>query len=218
MAVMLATTGAGASPASPAQPDPNFAGYLASHTHHAGHMTLTFVVPTLNCTGISAHLDVFPGADVRAAGGASATVAGIDLGCNGGADTYQAQVDFNSSTITLPMTISPGDTVVATVNVTTGSSTGSIHDVTSGVTKTASGSGFTPTGTKAGVFSTVVGGTELGVPPFGTLTFSAVNVGGAPIGSFPVTRFNRTNGSTLQIKTKNLQPGGTAFDVVFKHN
>ena len=215
--VLLPQTVASASP--PNQTDRFFAGYLTSPTARPTTVSSQLRVPTLDCSGVSSTLDVFPGVDLRSSGGAIATVAGIGLRCTGTTASYSAQVDFGSSTVVLPMTITPGDAVILSVSSSPTGSSGTVEDVTSGGTQSASGAGFKAKGgAKIGIFSTFIGGSEVGVPPFGTMTFKHVQVGNVSLGTANPTGVDRVNGVTLQIRTRPIVAIGTKFKMSFVHS
>ena len=126
---------------------------------------------------------------------------------------------INGSETNYPTTaFHAGNVIKVATKVTTTSTTVSVRDVTTGVTKKLTGPGASSTAAYIGDSDVTVGGTEVGVPNFGTVTFTGCSVDGKALAAAHPARNQRVNGSTVQITTGALSPAGTAFATHYKHS
>jgi hypothetical protein len=90
--------------------------------------------------------------------------------------------------------------------------------VTTGVTKTLTGAGASPSAAYVGDSDWVNNGTLLGVPSFGTLTFTHCLIDGTALAGWHPAEYQRVHGSILQIATGALSSAGTTFPTHYKHS
>lgn len=194
-----------------------FAGYQAtvaagSATSSAAH----FKVPALSCT--SAFRGITPVAGVEVGGGSSYSAAFLFTGCRGGKAVYFPAVVVNGrETNYTAAPFHAGNVVAVATKVTTKGTTVSVTDTTTGVTKKRTGPGASPSAAYVGDSDWVSNGTVLGVPNFGTLTFTNCSVDGKALARSHPARYQRVSGSVLQIATGALASAGTAFPTHYKH-
>ncbi len=158
--------------------------------------------------------DAGTGRGAVAGSGLVTVSASIMAGCLASSSLYQAQALGKP----LPMTISPGDTVLLTAFFDPAGSSqrqmATVHDITTGVTRsqTREDTGtFEPFSAFAGVQRS---GREP-IPDFGAIHWSAAKVNGAPIGSAPTLfGFNLVASVAdprLLIRTSSLAPSRDSF-------
>jgi hypothetical protein len=135
--------------------------------------------------------------------------------CNNGQVTYDAAAAINTAQTVL-FTVKPGDTVVVSVSQTASKSLATVHDLTSGMSKTLSGAGGDATQALVGDGGVTFGGVLGGVPRFKSYPVSSASVGGQALGSVNPVSVERVNGKIVQLVPTAIT-GGNAFKVVFKH-
>jgi hypothetical protein len=171
----------------------------------------TFKVPHVTCT--STNSGVFPGAFAFGLSDFSGAAAGV--WCISGQATYEA-LNFINNTQTDLFTVNPNDTVTVTVSETATKTLVTLKDVTTGSAASTPGPGGGVTSTLAGTVNASINGVDVGVPKFKSDSFTAVSIGGHPLGSVKPTEVERVNGKTVQLVPTAIT-GGNAFSVVFKH-
>jgi hypothetical protein len=185
-----------------------FAGYQA--TVAAGSATSSaaqYKLPALSCT--SANRAITPVAGVAVNNFATYSAAFVFTGCRGGKAVYFPALVVNGS---------EGNFIKVATKVTTAGTTVSVTDATTKVTKKRTGSGASSSAAYVGDSDWAVNGTILGVPSFGTLSFTNCSVDGKALAAAHPAKNQRVNGSTVQITTGALSSGGTAFPTHFKHS
>ncbi len=196
-----------------------FAGYQA--TVAAGSATSSgaqYKLPALSCT--SAYRGITPVAGVGVNGNTTYSSAFVFTGChNGKAVYFPALVINGSETNYTTTTVHAGNVIKVSTKVTTKGTTVSVTDATTGVTKKLTGSGASPSVAYVGDSDWVVNGTILGVPSFGTLSFTSWSVDGKALARAHPARYQRVNSSNVvQITTGVLSSTGTAFLTHYKHS
>ena len=177
-----------------------------------------FKVPTLSCT--TATRAIGPAAGVKVNNYKTFSSAFLFTGCvNGKAINYPALV-INGNEVDYPASPLPaGDVVKLTTTVTTVGTTVQVTDVTTGATKKRTGTGASASAAFIGdsAWSTSTG-TLLGVPNFGTLTFTHCRIDGGALAIALPYQYQRVNSNNIvQIATGALS-AGTAFATYYKHS
>lgn len=199
---------------------PAFAGYQANVA--AGSATSSaaqYKVPKLSCT--SAYRAITPVAGVEANSFATFSSAFLFVGCHKGKAAYFPSLVINGSLTAYSTTpLAAGDVIKVSAKVTTTRTTVQVTDVTKGVTKKLTGAGASPAAAYFGDSDWVTGsGTVVGVPNFGTLTFSHCLINGAALAGSHPAKWQRVNSSgVVQIAPGALSSAGTAFPTHFKHS
>ena len=197
-----------------------FAGYQT--TVAAGSATSSaarFTVPKLSCT--TATRAITPEAGVAVNNYKTSSFAFVITGCVNGKATYFPGLVVNGKETDYTNTpLSAGDVINLSARVTTSGTTVQVADVTKGVTKKLTGAGASANAAWIGDDAAVSGSTGklLGVPKFGTLTFTNCLIDGGTLAvSLPheYQRVNSTN--TVTIATGSLSSTGTAFATNYKH-
>ena len=199
-----------------------FAGYQTSVT--AGSATssvATFTVPALSCT--TATTGVAADAGVAANNFKSFSIAGVFTGCSNGKAVYFPWLLVNGTEANYTSTpFAAGDVINLSASVTTSGITVQVTDVTKGVsvTNTITGAGASPNaawiGDDAWYSSS---GTLLGVPKFGTETFTNGLIDGKTLQSWNPQQYQRVNSTGIvQIATGALSTSGNAFATSYKHS
>lgn len=200
-----------------------FAGYNEQRGGAIGGqltVTASFLVPTLSCG--SASRGIGPSTGIYNAGGKFSS-AGLFLGCIGGQAhmwpylvVNGTETNYNGGTANAQS----GDGVSVTVRVTATSTRVTYVDATRSVTRTRTGAGTTQWNSPwIGDSSWSLNGTQnLGVPAFGTISFSHCLVGGQPLAAGPSTvGYRRVNNvGVVQIGLSAITAGGTAFNTLFR--
>ena len=194
----------------------SFAGYQTAVT--AGSATssaATFTVPTLSCK--TANTGNFPNAGVGAT--STSSLAGVFTGCVKGSAVYFPVLVVNGTETNYTKTpLSAGDVINLSASVTTSGTTVQVTDVTKNVTKKLTGAGASATGAGMGDGAWYVNGTLLGVPKFGTLTFTSCRIDGKALASGSPSGYLRANSAGIvQIAPGALSPAGTAFTTYYDH-
>lgn len=196
-----------------------FGGYgeIAATGKKITSTTASFVIPTIPCVnGADAGID--PGAFL--ASSTEFTGGGVEELCVNGAVSYNAAIVINLAE-TKVLAVAPGDHMTVTVSETTASTTVTMKDVTTGATQSLTGTGSAMTQALVGDngMHLIINGILqpiLPVPVFTSNAFSAVKMGGQPLGATAI-KVERLNGTVLQLAPGALT-GGTAFKVLFKHS
>jgi len=197
---------------------PGFAGYQASVAPgSATSSAARFKVPKLSCT--SAYRGIAPGAGVVVNAFRSVSTAYLFAICFHGRAEYFLALVVNGNQVNYATPVHPGNVIKVSAKVTTKATTVQVTDVTTGVTKKRTGRGARSSAAYAGEDG--VGsakGTLLGVPSFGTLTFTNCLIDGKALGHSHPARIQRVNSRKIvQIATGALSSGGTAFPTRYKH-
>jgi len=198
-----------------------FAGYQTNvTTGSATSSAATFTVPKLSCT--TATRGIAPDVGVAENNFNSGSVAGVATECASGKAVYFPFLIANNAEANYPALHFAADNVInLSASVTSTGITVQVTDVTTGVTvtNTITGAGASANaawiGDDAGSSST---GSLLGVPNFGTLTFTNCLIDGQTLQSWKPQQYQRVNSTgVLQIATGALSTGGNAFTTTYKH-
>ena len=199
-----------------------FAGYQTNvTTGSATSSAATFTVPKLSCT--TAARTIAPDVGVAENNFNSGSVAGVATECASGKAVYfpflvadGTEADYTA------LHFAAGNVINLSASVTTTGITVQVTDVTTGVTvtNTITGAGASANaawiGDDAGSSST---GSLLGVPNFGTLTFTSCRIDGKALASGNPSGYLRANSAGLvQIAPGPLSPAGTAFTTYYNHS
>jgi hypothetical protein len=195
-----------------------FAGYQATVT--AGSATSSaaqYKLPALSCT--SANRGITPVAGVAVNNFATFSAAFVFTGCRGGKAVYFPALVISGNEVNYTATaFHAGNVIKVATKVTTASTTVSVTDATTKVTKKRTGAGASSSAAYVGDSDWTVNGTILGVPSFGTLSFTNCSVDGKALAASHPAKYQRVNGSIVQITAGALSSGGTAFATHFKHS
>lgn len=195
-----------------------FAGYEA--TVAAGSATSSaaqYKLPALSCT--SANRAITPVAGVGVNGNTTYSAAFVFTGCQGGKAVYFPALVISGNEVNYTTTaFHAGNLIKVATKVTTAGTTVSVTDATTKVTKKRTGSGASSSVAYVGDSDWAVNGTILGVPKFGTLTFTNCLVDGKALAAAHPAKNQRVNGSIVQITAGALSSAGTAFATHFKHS
>jgi hypothetical protein len=113
----------------------------------------------------------------------------------------------------------PGNVIKLSANVTTAGTTVQVTDATTGITKKLTGPGASSSAAYVGDSDWVSNGTLLGVPSFGTITFTKCSVDGSALAGSSPANYQRVNSSNVvQIVTGALSSTGTTFSTHYKHS
>lgn len=197
------------------------AGYEVTTAPAKSSASATFTVPaakgcTSTASGIAAGSLIFTGS------GSTASISGVGvfIECNGGAPAYAAVAVVNGTGTQLAVTISPGDVVTTSSSVTATKVKVSFKDTTKNFAKTLSGAGAVSAVVLDGIDSLVQGTTQLPVPNFKKISYSAgLEDGKTPkaAGAIAVDMATAATPPVLQIKTGPLSATGNAWTETFKH-
>jgi hypothetical protein len=196
----------------------HFAGYEAAVTG-ATTSAAQFKIPALSCTSASRAITPVAGVSVNVGTTATYSSAFLFVGCQSGKALYFPALVVNGTETNYNTThLAAGDVVKVSTKVTSGT-TVQVTDVTKGITKKLTGPAATPTSAYIADSGWYVNGSPLGVPKFGTLTFSHCAVDGKTLASAHPTKVQRVNpvSHVVQISTGALSPAGTSFATHFKH-
>ena len=195
-----------------------FAGYQASAAPgSATSSAAQFKVPRLSCT--AATRGIVPAAGVAVNNFTSHSDAIVFTGCQRGRAVYIPALVINGNTVDYnAMRVRAGDVIKVSAKVTTRATTVQVTDVTTGVTKGRTGPGASSSAAFVGDNGWLLNGILLGVPSFGTLTFTSCLVDGRALAHSHPARYQRvTSRGILQIATGALSPGGSAFATHYRH-
>jgi hypothetical protein len=192
-----------------------FAGYAVTPSNVIS-AEATIKIPSIKCAP-SGDSGIGPGVYLTGPNSGQDAAGGV-LYCENGQVTYDAGIEING-TETTPFTVKPGNTLVVSVSETTNKTSATVHDVTTGMSKSLSGAGNNKTQAlvgDAGVYFDGIEGPVAGVPTFTSYPVSSVSVGGHALGSVHPVPVERVKGKTVQLVPTAIT-GGNAFMVVFKH-
>jgi hypothetical protein len=208
----------------PIQTSTNFAGYAVGMS--ATHVTATtsFVVPTLKCTSASRAINASASINATVASSQTFSLAGMVLGCLRGQQVSYPSFTVNGTTYNYELEEAhPGDKIVVKASEGAKGTTVSLVDEThKRVSARRKGSAATQVTAaflgNGGVLNS--NSKLLGVPDFGTISFSNSTIGGKALGSFSsLVQYNRqTSKGTLQIQTGPLASDLESFQTVFEHH
>jgi len=184
----------------------------------ATSLAARFKVPRLSCT--AAYRAIAPEAAVNVNNNRSDSSAFVFVGCQRGRAVYAPALVLNGNLVYYTTRVGAGDVIKLSVKVTTRGTTVQVTDVTTGFTKTRTGPGARPGAFFVGDAAVTLNGlTPIGVPGFGTLTFTGCLVDGRALARSHPARYQRVNSrGLLQIATGALSPGGTAFATHYRHS
>ena len=194
-----------------------FAGYQASVAPgSATSSAAQFKVPRLSCT--TADRGIVPDVGVVVNNFRSFSGAALIVECIRGRAVYAPALAINGNQTSYTTSVRAGNVIKVSVMVTTRGTTVQVKDVTTGFTKRRTGPGARSSAAFVGDDSLFSGRTLLGVPGFGTLTFTSCLVDGRALARLHPVRYQRVNSrNVVQIATGALSPGGTAFATQYKH-
>jgi len=198
----------------------HFAGYQV--TVAAGSATSSaaqYTLPALTCTSVYRAITSVAGVHVTVSGAATYSSAFVFVGCFHGQAGYFPALVINGNEVNYNTTaFHAGDVIKVATKVTTASTTVSVRDVTTAVTKKRTGPGASSSSAYIGDSDWNVNGMLLTVPKFGTITFTHCSVNGKALAASHPARYQRvTSGGTVQITTGALSSAGTAFATHYKH-
>jgi hypothetical protein len=197
--------------------NPEVAGYAAAVAPgSATSAAAQFKVPRLSCT--TADRGITPEVLVAVNNFRSESSAYLFVICHRGRAVYFPALDINGNEVNYATSVRAGDVIKVSAKVTTRGTTVQVTDVTRRVTKRRTGAGARPSAVLVGDDSVFFNTTRLGVPNFGTLTFTSCLVDGRALARSHPVRDQRVNSrGILQIATGALSPGGTAFATHYRH-
>jgi Peptidase A4 family len=195
------------------------AGYALRPAPAKASASTTFSVPKLACpaTGL---LGVAPGAFIFTGSGSAASLSGatVFVVCQSGSTFYQAETIVNGRRTALPVSAARGDKIVASVSVSTTKVSVTLNDTTRHLSYTLTGTGNMPAQVLDGIDALDSGSTQLGVPNFGSLGFSASTIDGKTLVAAAARALDRSSLTHLQIKTGARDATGTRFTETYKHS
>jgi len=198
----------------------SFAGYQAAVTAGSPNSSATsFTVPKLSCT--TAARAITPSAGVSVNSHKTFSTAFLFTGCVNGTAVYYPGLVINGTETDYPGSpFTAGDVVNLATGVTTSGTTVQITDVTTGVTKKLTGAGASSSTVFIGDNGWATSaGTLLGVPKFGTLTFTNCLINGNPLGVQQPHEYQRMNhAGIVQIAPGALYSEGTVFATYYNHS
>ena len=194
-----------------------FAGYQASVAPgSATSSAAQFKVPRLSCT--TANRGIVPGVGVVVNAFRSFSGAALIVECIRGRAVYAPVTAINGNQVSYATSVRAGNVIKVSVTVTTRATTVQVTDVTTRFTKRRTGPGARSSAAFVGDDSLLSGATLLGVPHFGTLTYSSCLVDGRALAHSHPARYQRvTSRGILQIATGAQSPAGTAFPTQYRH-
>ncbi len=149
------------------------------------------------------------------------SVAFLFTGCVNGTAVYYPGLVINGTETDYPASaFSAGDVITLSTSVTTTGTTLQVTDVTAGVTKKLTGAGASASAAYIGDDGWATStGTLLGVPNFGTLTFTNSLIDGKAPASWRPLKYLRVNhAGIVQIAPGSLSLAGTAFVTYYNHS
>jgi hypothetical protein len=144
----------------------------------------------------------------------------VFVGCHSSKATYFPALVINGTETNYTTTpLAASDVIKVSTNVTTTGTTVQVTDVTKSVTKKLTGPGASSSAAYIADSAWYNNGTLLGVPHFGTLTFTHCLIDGSALASAHPAEYQRVNSSSIvQIATGALSSAGTAFATNYKHS
>ncbi len=197
-----------------------FAGYqTAVAAGSATSSAARFTVPKLSCG--AATRAIGPAAGVEVNNNQTFSSAFLFTGCVNGKSVDFPALVINGSETNYPKSLfSAGDVISLSTKVTTAGTTVQARDASTGVTRKLTGAGAAASAAYIGDSAWFTsGGALLGVPNFGTLTFTNCLIDGGALAVSLPSQYQRVNSSsTVQIATGSLSPGGTTFATTYNHS
>ncbi len=219
-AALAIPTGASAANSS----SPSFAGYeFNNYVAVPATVSASIVVTKLKCTS-GPEEDIWPGVGMQSVN----SFVGLDMFCKNGKAHYSPYIEVQGTAkVYAADTARPGDKVKFKLYESTAHTTGSVVDTTHAfrAAKTGAGSG-TGSGPQVGDRAVYLGSAYLGVPNFGTLTFTKALANGStstpgPFGSLSPTGYDMhvsSASSPLRVQTDPFSSNKESFKTVFKHS
>ena len=197
--------------------NPGFAGYQASVAPgSATSSAAQFKVPRLSCT--TADRGIVPGVGAEVNNFRSFSGAALIVECVRGRARYTLVTAINGNQVNYTTSVRTGNVIKVSVMVTTRATTVQVTDVTTRFTKRRTGPGARSSAAFVGDDNLFSGTTLLGVPNFGTLTYTSCLVDGRALARSHPARYQRvTSRGILQIATGALSRAGTAFATHYRH-
>jgi hypothetical protein len=220
--VSLTGPGALAAPLQPLQQSPTYAGVIVNAPQSTSSVTNTFVVPAITCT--ASDQGIIPGVGIPDDNNTNIIAAGVAETCQTGAPTYMGEADINGTLTMFKVTVQPGDKVTTTLNTDATATTGTFKLVVPDSSRPATvisfkGSGGTQLFPCGGIDSLQESESVNPIPEFPKITFTNVEIDGAPLSTSATTRFEMvTSTGILQIKTSALNAKGTSYSNTFANN
>ena len=180
----------------------------------------TFVVPTLNCAGNTGQLGESFGVEEGSFGPFTGNPQAIvQEECNQTTPSYQFIV-LVGATKFVEGGVGPGDTVVASFFQASNFAQATVHDLSSGYTWVAQGAPPNPgAAADIGEFDVIPSSAPLAPAPFGSVTFTKVQVNGDYLGfSNTLGQWNLKQGSVVNITTGAIAAGHDSFKQTFRHS
>jgi hypothetical protein len=214
LAAVVAVLALGALPASAADVrSPLYGGYRSAAPANKT-VTATYVLTAVTCgstTSGAAHVV----SHVR--NGTYVHSAGVIEWCSGGALRYYAETRVNNAGTVVQKPASAGNKITVSLTVTGTTVKSTIKNVTRGWTVTASGPLGAVNQIQVGTVTTQSGGTAVPLAKFAPQTFTAVAIGGKPLGQTAPTRLIMTGaGGVVRVQPSAIA-GGAKFTNTWKH-
>jgi hypothetical protein len=189
-----------------------FAGYITAPAG-VSKVSAVFTIPTVTCG--SSNQGIAPG--LFLAGTSAFSGVATLAACQGGHASYTVAIIINSVESHV-LSIAGGNKVKGSVSVTASKTSVSFKDLTTGVSKSATGAGGAVSEALLGDDGVDFNHVQVPVPTFKTNAFTSCLVGTAALGSTSPIAYNMTTtGGVLQVLTSALT-GGNAFIETFKHH
>ena len=172
-----------------------------------------FKVPSVTCLGKSTQ-GIAVGIGNETAKGEPTVLGSVFVTCFKGAPFFKIKAkvgaQFQSSLLVLA-----GDKVKVLVTQSPTTETAEVTDVTSGAVVKAAAPPKSDSRVTFGAFPLFVGKDELGVPNFGSVTFTNNKINAKTLAAKLAAPINRNKGTTVQIATGRIARG--AFKITFHH-
>ena len=194
------------------------AGYAVTTVPASSSAFAKFKVPAITgCTGTTTVTGISTG--VFDFSSTSGTFASVFVVCNAGTPLYQATVFVNGVQTAATWVPAPGNLISVSVSMSATASRATVKDITlnKSLSKSAT-AGATPAAVIDGMDALVSGTTQLPVPNFGKIAFSAGKIDGVtPKAAAAFAVDMKTSGGILQIHTGTLNVAGNGWSEFFKH-
>jgi hypothetical protein len=185
---------------------PGNAGYQVYSTSvPPASTTAQFHVPSLTCTNVKESIG-FGVLVENTTGGSSSPI--VSETCKKGKAVYKGYIEVNGSGTTLKTKVNANDLVTVSADQSSGATSGTFTDDTTGFTRTITGTGSTP---EYAFVGSVPGSTKK-IPTFSTFTFTNVDINGAALGTYTSATglseaVQTTNGKRPPKGKIEIQPG-----------
>jgi hypothetical protein len=214
--INLSTLG-GRTPAVPATSyGAGYFSYPGDSNQGVSGASATFVMPSFSCASSSDDEWLLPGIWVYNSSGDLTEQVDVNFNCNDGS-LFEGSVVEVGGTEGTSISVSPGDTIEASLSESGTATTGTIKDVTRGFSDQAVGSATTSDET---VFIGDTGPSQFsvsGVPTFSKVKFTQAFVNSEYLGDWGPAQYNLRTAHDLQITGGPLSLGD-AFTTTFKRN